>query len=221
MIGSRAVLALAVLLGPGPACAADAGRGAAIAAGAGPQGVPACSGCHGDAGAGGGAIPRLAGLPAGYIEAQLRAFKAGTRANDVMGPIARQLDEGAMADLAAAYAALRPPAAAAPPAPVDATLVARGESLALRGDWSEGLPPCASCHGRRGLGVGAAFPPLAGQHAAYLAAQLAAWKNGARRDDPLALMRTVAARLDDGAVAAVAAYYASLPAAPPLREATP
>ena len=47
------------------------------------KGIPACAGCHGPAGAGLPAqYPRLAGQFAEYTEAQLKAFRAGERAND-------------------------------------------------------------------------------------------------------------------------------------------
>jgi cytochrome c553 len=49
-------------------------------------GVAACSGCHGPAGTGIPAqYPRIAGQYPEYIEAQLKAFRAGTRANDPNG----------------------------------------------------------------------------------------------------------------------------------------
>jgi cytochrome c553 len=45
--------------------------------------VPACAGCHGPAGAGNpNQYPALAGQYAEYIEAQLKAFRSGERAND-------------------------------------------------------------------------------------------------------------------------------------------
>jgi cytochrome c553 len=45
--------------------------------------VPACAGCHGAAGAGiPTQYPHLAGQYAEYIEAQLKAFRSGERAND-------------------------------------------------------------------------------------------------------------------------------------------
>ena len=50
------------------------------------SGVPACSGCHGPAGAGIPAqYPRLAGQYAEYVVAQLKSFREGARANDVNG----------------------------------------------------------------------------------------------------------------------------------------
>lgn len=49
-------------------------------------GVAACSGCHGPDGAGMPAqYPRIGGQYAEYVELQLKAFKAGTRANDPNG----------------------------------------------------------------------------------------------------------------------------------------
>jgi cytochrome c553 len=48
--------------------------------------IPACSGCHGPAGAGIPAqYPRLAGQYAEYLGAQLKAFREATRANDTNG----------------------------------------------------------------------------------------------------------------------------------------
>ncbi len=49
-------------------------------------GVAACAGCHGPAGAGMPALfPRIAGQFPEYVEAQLKAFRAGARANDPNG----------------------------------------------------------------------------------------------------------------------------------------
>jgi cytochrome c553 len=47
------------------------------------KGLPACAGCHGPAGAGMPAqYPRIAGQFPDYVEAQLKSFRAGERAND-------------------------------------------------------------------------------------------------------------------------------------------
>ncbi len=108
--------------------------------------------------------------------------------------------------------------AAAVPAPA-AGVLAAGEALARHGRWSQGLPACAQCHGPEGLGVGASFPQIAGQPAAYIANQLRAWQQGSRADDPLGLMHGVALRLAAGDVDSVAAYYASRPATPPAAAA--
>jgi cytochrome c553 len=62
------------------------------------KGVAACAGCHGPDGAGIPAMyPRLAGQFAEYIEAQLKLFRSGVRANDPSGMMrgvsARMSDE--------------------------------------------------------------------------------------------------------------------------------
>jgi cytochrome c553 len=50
------------------------------------SGVPACAGCHGPDGAGvPSQYPRLSGQFAEYVEAQLKLFRAGDRANDPNG----------------------------------------------------------------------------------------------------------------------------------------
>jgi cytochrome c553 len=47
------------------------------------KGLPACAGCHGPSGAGIPAqYPRIGGQYAEYIEAQLKSFREGSRAND-------------------------------------------------------------------------------------------------------------------------------------------
>jgi cytochrome c553 len=48
--------------------------------------IPACAGCHGPAGAGiPSQYPRIAGQYAEYIDAQLKAFRTGSRSNDPNG----------------------------------------------------------------------------------------------------------------------------------------
>ena len=50
------------------------------------SGVAACAGCHGPGGAGMPAqYPRISGQFAEYVEAQLKAFRAGARTNDPNG----------------------------------------------------------------------------------------------------------------------------------------
>jgi len=204
-------LALGVALAGTATAAAPAGPDA-IAANGLPSGVPACQTCHGAQGEGNipAGFPRLAGAGAGYLAAQLAAFAAGQRRNPAMQAIAAALSPKQQAALARYYAGLGRPAAgaaAAEPSPSDA-----GAWLAARGRWTADIPACAQCHGPHGLGIGDAFPPLAGQPAGYLAAQLQSWKHGTRPPGPQSLMAAIAARLSDDDVAAVADYYASLPA---------
>ncbi|MCS7102223.1 MAG: c-type cytochrome, partial [Burkholderiaceae bacterium] len=71
--------------------------------------VPACSGCHGPNGAGIPIqYPRLSGQHAEYTEAQLKAFRDGTRRNsEPMQQIAARLSEREMKALADYLAGLR------------------------------------------------------------------------------------------------------------------
>lgn len=70
--------------------------------------VSACQGCHGvDGIATLPGAPNLAGQNAGYLEAQLRAFRAKERKNDLMNAIAGQLDDVQIKALAA-YWSQRP-----------------------------------------------------------------------------------------------------------------
>jgi cytochrome c553 len=75
------------------------------------SGVPACSGCHGPAGAGMPAqYPRIAGQFAEYIDAQLKSFRAGTRTNDpngMMRGVAARLSDGEIRAVAEYAAGLR------------------------------------------------------------------------------------------------------------------
>jgi cytochrome c553 len=71
-----------------------------------------CAACHGANGVSvSDAIPNLAAQRAGYIEAQLKALKGGTRKSDIMNAIASQLTPEEMANVAAYFATL--PGAAA------------------------------------------------------------------------------------------------------------
>jgi cytochrome c553 len=176
-------------------------------------GVPPCAACHGAKGEGleSQGAPRLAGLNAGYIGAQLDAFRSGRRKYAMMNAVAHGLSPDQSAALAAYYASLPPPAAP-PVSPAASTQEALGRDLALRGNWAKGVPPCAACHAPDGLGVGAVTPALAGQGRAYLLGELRRFASGERAGDPLGLMRAVAGRLTPAQMRAVAAYYASRPA---------
>lgn len=178
------------------------------------HGAGACSACHGADGAGQAAagFPRLAALNATYLLRQLDAFANGTRRSAVMGPIAQALGGTGRKELAEYYSNLPVTASAPPAAVLPAAEAQSGERLAVRGRWSRQVPGCVQCHGPHGVGVGANFPPLAGQSAAYLASQLQAWKNGSRRNDPLGLMKHVASELSGVDIRAVSAWFARQPA---------
>ncbi len=68
---------------------------------------------------------------------------------------------------------------------------------------------CQSCHGPEGISLGKAWPNLAGQKAAYLEAQLEAFRDGTRKNP---LMSAMAAQLSDADIDNLAAFFSSLPA---------
>lgn len=69
---------------------------------------------------------------------------------------------------------------------------------------------CAACHGENGVSVSDDIPNLAGQKAGYLAAQLTAFRAGARKN---ALMNAIAGQLEDAEIENVAAFFSGLPGA--------
>lgn len=207
-----ALIAAALTLGT--AGSAQAASGKDISAHGNDHGAAACSLCHGPLGEGQPqtGFPRLAGLDAAYIEHQLSSFANGTRQNAIMVPIAKALSDKDRQAVATYFAGLNPPQPKGEEQPSPA-MFAAGAELAQRGEWSKGLPACSQCHGPDGIGVGSAFPKLAGQSAIYIASQLTSWKKGERRNDPMGLMAGVASKLDDNQIRAVAAYYTGLPLA--------
>ncbi len=192
--------------------AGDVERGRNIAASAAIADQPrsACQTCHDMQGAGdsSGAFPRLAGQPAWYLYKQMRDYATGLRKNDVMSPIAQALSDGQMQDVAAYYAAQTAPPTAQRDA--DSLRLQLGGAISASGIPDRGVAACVNCHGPAGQGLPPSFPYLAGQHAAYFRLQLRFYKNGARRNDPLGVMRHIARQLTDEEVAALAAYFASL-----------
>lgn len=91
---------------------------------------------------------------------------------------------------------------------------AQAEGSAAAGQEKSAV--CTACHGADGNSVNPEWPSLAGQHASYLAAQLAAFKSGQRQN---ALMTPMAIGLSDEDMQDLAAFYAAQQ--PVAREADP
>ncbi|MEA2117527.1 c-type cytochrome [Halovibrio sp. HP20-50] len=206
---SRFGLLIGISLVTGGALAqqGDAERGQAAAA--------TCTACHQADGSGmnvpkGESWPRLAGLNADYIAKQLHDFKAGRRQNATMVTFANMLDDQQIADVAEYYSQM-PVTPGQGGDEADEALLARGQQLAERGDWNAYIVSCQSCHGPSGTGVGSTFPGVASQHAGYISAQLTAWKNETRSNDPQNLMGAIAKRMNDNDIQAVSAWYATQP----------
>jgi cytochrome c553 len=66
-----------------------------------------CQACHGIEGiSNNDAWPNLAGQKKGYLVAQLQAYRAGTRKDLMMTPLAKKLSDKQIDDLAAYFASL-------------------------------------------------------------------------------------------------------------------
>ena len=166
-----------------------------------------CAGCHAvDGNSATAANPKLAGLNAEYINKQLNEFKSGARKNAVMGGIVASLSPQDMLNLAAYFSAQQPK----PGTSKDQELALAGQKIFRGGVQGAGVPACASCHGPQGKGIPVQFPRLAGQHSDYIYAQLNNFRLGTRANDGAKMMRTIAAKMTDADMKAVASYIQGL-----------
>lgn len=169
------------------------------------RGVIACVGCHGPAG--NSLIPqnpKLADQHAAYIVKQLADFKTPQRNNPIMTGIANAMGEEDMKNVAA-YLDKQ---VAQPGAATNKDTVELGKKIYRAGIAEKKVPACAGCHGAAGIGIPAQFARLAGQHQDYTAAQLTAFRSGARGNSTQ--MTTIAKRMLDEEIRAVADYVAGL-----------
>ncbi len=157
---------------------------------AGKAAAGACAACHGNQGVSGNpATPSVAGQDAQYLAAALLAYKDGSRKDESMKGPAAALDERAMKDLAAFYAAQQPQ-------PLN---VRRPLTTA---EWSE---RCDRCHGPNGNSTDPMMPRLAAQRADWLEQVLQAYRTGARKSTAMAAMSALMSEAD---VKDLAAHYA-------------
>lgn len=197
--GAWAVFA-SLLLIAGPAAATGSAQ-------AGEAKAMVCTACHGPEGNSLNPIwPSLAGQNAAYLQRALQAFKAGERSDPLMTAQAAILDNQDIDDLAAYFASrTRNPSATQP------QQGSEGERLYRGGNKDTGITACAACHGPHGSGnAPAGYPALGGQQAAYVAAQLRAYRAGQRSSDLNQMMRNTSARLTDAEIDAVASYIQGL-----------
>jgi len=166
-----------------------------------------CSACHtSDGNSVTPANPILAAQHAEYIAKQLANFKSGERKNPVMLGMASTLAPEDMKNLGEYFQQQK----AKPRSAKDPELVKAGQQIYRGGIMAKGIAACTSCHGPNGGGIPAQYPRIAGQHAEYTTAQLVLFRSGERANDPNKMMRTVAAKLSDAEIKAVAEYIAGL-----------
>jgi len=176
-----------------------------------PAALGACVTCHGPAAEvaaqppGPLAIPRVSGQHVEYLAKQLREYKAGKRKSDLMTPMLGKISHGQLRELAAHFASQTP----VKPAAVNVPLAERGHALYELGNPSAGVPACIGCHLANGVGA-PRYPRLAGQRQAYVVQQLTNFKQQARTNDRAHVMRSIAAKLSEEQIMALAEYLASL-----------
>ncbi len=163
-------------------------------AGAGHRRAQECADCHGEQGVSGNDDwPTLAGQSAPYLVSILRAYRSGDQHDEVMSPIAHELSDADVQNLAVYYSGLAcTPEGQAAAAPGNA---ASGQTLARN---------CARCHGETGVARNVAWPSLAGQKPGYLATTLKAFRAGLRKDP---IMSGIARGLSDADIENLAAFY--------------
>ena len=190
------------------------GPGTANAAVRGKELFETCVPCHGESGQGNAQLgaPNIGGMPAWYIEAQLRMFRGGERGLNFydtegmrMRPMSLSLDSDQDVQLVARYVASLPKTQHAP---------------TIKGDVEAGDHQfhaiCAACHGQNAQGNQAIKAPrLAGVDDWYLARQLNKFKDGVRGTSPKdvqgRMMAPMAKTLaNEAAVRNVVAYIATL-----------
>ena len=148
--------------------------------------------------------PKLAGQHPEYIVKQLKDFKSGERKNVMMTSMVGMLSSEDMVNLGAYFGSQTAKNDKARSNGAGSV----GEKIYRGGIADTGVPACASCHGPAGAGVPVLFPRLAGQHADYTLAQMNAFRTGERANAPM--MRTIAAKMTDQDMVAVADYIQGL-----------
>jgi len=167
-----------------------------------------CAACHGaDGNSMAPTFPKLAGQGERYLIKQIKDIRDGRRVVPAMAPFVTGMSDTDVADLAAYFGSQVPTTGGA-----KEELVELGERIYRAGIAAKDVPACMACHGPDGKGVDlAGFPRLAGQHDAYVQAQLNAFSTGTRANDgDSKVMRTIAYRLHSSEIEAVSSYIQGL-----------
>jgi cytochrome c553 len=171
-----------------------------------PEVAQGCAACHGENGvAPDPQFPNLAGQSALAIYKQLHDYKSGSRVNEIMTAMAQALEDQDIVNVANYFSSSTARALDPKTVPVTAVEVKR---LIERGDPARGIPACNACHANNAGGP-LETPTLSRQSQNYLVAQLHGFKTGDRRNDIYTRMRSIASRLTDQEIDALAAFYAT------------
>jgi len=173
-----------------------------------PQSVTnVCAACHAiDGNSAITANPKLAGQHPEYLYKQLTNFKSGERANAVMSGMAGMLSDADMHAVAEYFSKQTLNLGQAKTNGAESL----GEKIYRAGIQANNVPACAACHGPSGDGLPVKYPRLGGQHSEYVLNQLRQFRLGTRANDEAKVMRTIAAKLTDQEMEAVADYIQGL-----------
>ncbi len=204
----RLMLLLAGTTAVGGALAAEAApQGAGDAVRGQPIASTVCAACHGpDGNSIGAPNPKLAGQHPEYLFRQMRNFKSGERVNPIMNGMIAPYTEDQMRDFAAYFASQKQVGDASK----SKETLELGQKIYRAGIAAKCLPACAGCHGPSGAGIPAQFPRIGGQLSDYLETQLKSFRDGTRANDPNKMMRTIALKMTDAEIKAIADYTAGL-----------
>ncbi len=178
--------------------------------------LAACISCHAREEKRDAYFPRIAGKPATYLYNQLINFRVGRRNYPLMTYMVAHQSDAYLAEMADFFSRLSPsyPPALASNGNLDQALLARGQTLAERGDHGRKIPACVACHGASLNGGHPAIPGLLGLPADYINAQFGAWRNQVRHAAAPDCMALIANRLDSADVAAVSQWLSRQTPAP-------
>jgi cytochrome c553 len=162
-----------------------------------------CFSCHGLDGLGTAPdIPHLAGQKEAYLVVAMGEYGNGTRGHAALQELVSKVDEAGARNVAAWYAAQKPPL----PKPAASQTAAKEESPIEAGRLASAA--CVGCHGPDGNGSVPGMPSLAGLSPAYLAASMNAYKKDAgTRTDPV--MGGFVAAFDKATIESIALFYAT------------
>jgi cytochrome c553 len=158
-----------------------------------------CKTCHGENG-----VPQAKDTPIiwgqsyYYLYVQLKDYKSGRRANEIMNPIAADMSKEEMQALAKHFAAQAWPYMPAPATDED---TARAQSAAVAG-------ACTTCHLGNYRGNNSDVPRVAGQRPAYLERTMIEMKTKVRANNPF--MTDLLSTYSDSDLAASAHWLAGM-----------
>lgn len=194
-----ALLAAAATLASTPAFGSDVERGRELAR-------TECVACHGEDGNSvAPTFPKLAGLQPEYLAKQLREYLEGRRTNEMMVPVLEKMTSADVEPLALWFGSQK----MSPGTVTDPQLAQAGRAIYLDGNPDAGVPACMGCHLENGAG-NPRFPRIAGQHQEYTVQQMLQFRSGERSNDRGRVMRTIASRMTDQEIKAVAEYIAGM-----------